>query len=227
MYLYFVVEFATYCHANDPNCVIHGDHVHMVVKGPLPKNNRGELAENVSETILYRKLKRLNRYNVRVKACLGNIVNFLIYLSKPPRVFEYATPHFEALRQEAEDVVDALETLEADEASDIDPKHCKESKTAKVMSTLIKIYRDSHCRDVAQFKKYCLDKGDDVWDFVWNQFISKGMRKFQEAIEICNELLRSESLDLTWEQSITICQNCLTASIIQFTLRRFLFTSGA
>jgi len=55
-------------------------------------------------------------------------------------------------------------------------KDMKETNAARKMNQLLNIYKISH-----SFKRYVLAKGGDTWDFVFNNYISKGMGTLVDA----------------------------------------------
>jgi len=70
------------------------------------------------------------------------------------------------------------------------------------MSALLKLYRESHSYDVNSFKRYLLAKGGETWEFVFNNYISKGMKHLVDAVEVCTELVNAESVTWTWQESL-------------------------
>lgn len=81
-------------------------------------------------------------------------------------------------------------------------KDMKETNAARKVNQLLNIYKISHATDVNSFKRYVLAKGGDTWDFVFNNYISKGMRTLVDAVEVCTELVDAESLYWNWLQSM-------------------------
>jgi hypothetical protein len=90
--------------------------------------------------------------------------------------------------------------------SPIDGKLLVDNKTSKVVRKLIKLYRQSICFDTNGFKKWLNQEGGDTWDFVSNNFLAKGVKKFADAVEICNEMTRMGTLNWTWQEHLNQLQ---------------------
>lgn len=47
-----------------------------------------------------------------------------------------------------------------------------------------------------------MKEGGDAWDFVFNNYLARGLNVLVDAIEVCSELVDIESPQWTWEQCL-------------------------
>lgn len=90
----------------------------------------------------------------------------------------------------------------APRGNNFNAKDLKETNNSRKMSKLLELYRNSKSNDVNGFKEYVMAKGGDEWDFVFNNYICRGLKPLVDAIEVCTELVDMESINWTWQQSL-------------------------
>lgn len=198
------VPYMVSSHLGDSTCVLHGDHYHICIQGPLIQNSSGATTTNPSDSQLYKRLQR-QVTKVNAKKLDGQIRYFIAYMLRKPRVLMEKTDHFNEIIEEAESINRAKEKEAKDNRSDTTSdggnKFEKQTKRSQIMEKFVSHYRESKCREAGQFKKYCI-KREGLWNFVWINFISKGMKEFSEAVDIANELLRTETLEWSYKDHL-------------------------
>lgn len=83
---------------------------------------------------------------------------------------------------------------DGESATNIPTPLLKEGKEAKCMSKLIDLFKQSKALDASSFKEWVLRDGGDTGKFVFNNYITYGIKAFQEAIEVCRDMVNGESL---------------------------------
>lgn len=147
----------------------------------------------------------------------------LIYLLTPPRELvhgggEFWTEKLEDARgildirrqmaiENGEEVTETDGAFDGEDAgpgrgNNFNAKDLKETNNSRKMTKLLELYRNSKASDVNSFKEYVLRRGGDEWDFVFNNYICRGLKPLVDAIEVCTELVDMESINWTWEESL-------------------------
>lgn len=153
-----------------------------------------------------------------------HFMNLLIYLLTPPRVLAHGGGAYwaekledargmrdirEQIARENNEAIDEADGPFEDEedarvarGNNFVAKDLRETNNSRKMTKLLELYRESKACDVNSFKEYIMGKGGDEWNFVFNNYIARGLKPLVDAIEVCTELIDMESIGWTWLESL-------------------------
>lgn len=145
----------------------------------------------------------------------------MIYLLTPPRQLVHAGGEFWAEKLEdargirdirrqmqienGEEITEtdgAFDGEDAGRGNNINQRDLKETNNSRKMKKLLELYRNSKSTDVNSFKEYIMGRGGDEWEFVFTNYVCRGIKPLVDAIEVCTELVDIESINWTWEESL-------------------------
>lgn len=205
-------------HVDDPACSMHGNHIHLIIRRetPMPGVNRrqdGNPYRDFNDSLFYRRLRTKcdDTTSYRTLVGMDHLLNYLAYLQRPGRVLKQADAWFQERWEEARRRAEGRQAREEQKQQQdevdgnvhIKPCDKKETTTSRKMQILVDMYRQSNAYDANSFKEWAENKGGDGWQFVFTHFMSSGLRYFADAIEVCNNMVDTESLRWsTWLESL-------------------------